>query len=139
MEKSVVSIVKGTNLDDMGEKSLGYFGGVEALIKKNSTVVIKPNSGHMGGPDTSANTSPEVEAAVIKAIQKANPKKLILAESAAMGCKTRTASKSAESMRQPLRPAPRQHEQHRGKRRLICDACSHRGRHPGDPQILAGR
>jgi uncharacterized protein (DUF362 family) len=58
------------------------------LIEKNSTVVIKPNAGHMGGPDTSVNTSPEVVAAVIKVIQKANPGKIILAESSAMGCKT---------------------------------------------------
>ena len=88
MEKSVVSIVKGTELDEMVEKALAHFGGVKAIIKANSTVVVKPNAGHMGGPDTSVNTSPEVVAAVIKAIQKANPKKLILAESSAMGCKT---------------------------------------------------
>ena len=88
MEKSLVSIVKGTNLDEMVQKSLGHFGGVKALIRENSTVVIKPNAGHMGGPDTSVNTNPGVVAAVIKAIQKANPKKIILAESSAMGCKT---------------------------------------------------
>jgi uncharacterized protein (DUF362 family) len=42
----------------------------------------------MGGPETSINTNPDVVAAVIKAVQKANPKKIILAEASAMGCKT---------------------------------------------------
>ncbi len=88
MAKSVVSIVKGKNLDEMVEKALDYLGGVNTVIKPNSTVVIKPNGGHMGPPDSSINTNPAVVTAVIKAVQKANPRKIILAESSAMGCKT---------------------------------------------------
>jgi uncharacterized protein (DUF362 family) len=88
MAKSVVAIVKGTNLNEMVEKALDHFNGVKAIIKPDSTVVIKPNAGHMGGPDSSINTNPGVVAAVIKAVQKANPRKIILAESSAMGCNT---------------------------------------------------
>lgn len=88
MAKSIVSIVKGTDLDEMVEKALDYFGGVKAVIKPKSMVVIKPNAGHMGGPDSSINTNPAVVAAVINAVQKANPRKIILAESSAMGCDT---------------------------------------------------
>ncbi len=88
MADSVVSIVKGTNLDDMVEKAVGHLGGIESVIRPHSTVVIKPNGGHMGGPESSINTNPEVVGAVIKAVQKAHPKKIILAESSAIGCKT---------------------------------------------------
>ena len=88
MAESVVSIVKGVNLDEMVIKALDHLGGIEAYIKPNSTVVVKPNAGHMGGPESSINTNPAVVAAVIKAVRKANPKKIILAESSAVGCNT---------------------------------------------------
>jgi uncharacterized protein (DUF362 family) len=67
---------------------LAPLGGISALIKPKSTVVVKPNGGHPGGPETSVNTSPEVVSAVIKEIRKADPKEIIVAESAAIGCDT---------------------------------------------------
>ena len=73
MPKSVASIAKGTDAEVMVEEALSHLGGVEALIKPNSTVVIKPNSGHPIPPETSANTSPAFVAAVIKVLRKANP------------------------------------------------------------------
>ena len=88
MVKSVVSIVKGENVNKMVEEALSHLGGVQSLIKSNSTVVIKPNAGHMGSPERSVNTSPEFVAAVIKELRKARPKEIILAESAAIGCNT---------------------------------------------------
>jgi uncharacterized protein (DUF362 family) len=88
MPKSIVSIVKGTDADKMVEDALDHLGGVKSLIKKGSTVVVKPNAGHVGGPETGINTSPAVVKAVMKAIQKAHPKKIILAESSAIGCDT---------------------------------------------------
>jgi uncharacterized protein (DUF362 family) len=88
MAKSVVSIVKGKNPEELVELALGHLGGVKAFIKPGSTVVIKPNAGHMGRPDSSINTTPAVVAAVIKAVRKANPKRIILAESSAIGCNT---------------------------------------------------
>ena len=88
MAKSVVSISKGTNPEQMVEQTLLLLGGVETLIKANSTVVIKPNAGHPIPPETSANTSPALIAAVIKVLRKANPKEIILAEASAIGCDT---------------------------------------------------
>ena len=86
--ESVVSIVKGKNPDEMVEKAVDHLGGIQSVIKPDSTVVIKPNGGHMGNPGSSVNTTPEVVGAVIKTVQKAHPKKIILAESSAIGCKT---------------------------------------------------
>jgi len=88
MAKSVVSIVKGKDPEAMVEQALDHLGGVTSLIKRGSTVVVKPNAGHEGEPESSINTSPEVVAAVVRVLKKANPGKIILAESSAIGCDT---------------------------------------------------
>lgn len=87
-KKSVVSIVKGTDASSMVEEALSLLGGVTSLIRKGSTVVVKPNAGHPFPPETSINTSPAVVSAVIKELRKAQPKEIILAESSAVGCDT---------------------------------------------------
>ena len=75
MSKSIVSIVKGTNASIMVEEALNHLGGIKALIKEGSTVVVKPNGGHLGPAESSVCTSPAVVKAVIEIIRKANPKK----------------------------------------------------------------
>jgi uncharacterized protein (DUF362 family) len=88
MSKSVVSIVKGTEPQEMVEAALDHLGGVTSLIRPDSTVVIKPNAGHVAGPETAVNTSPAVVTAAITALRKAKPKQIILAEASAIGCDT---------------------------------------------------
>jgi uncharacterized protein (DUF362 family) len=88
MAKSIVSIVKGTDAGEMVTEALSLIGGVNSLIKSNSTVVIKPNVGHPFKDDTSVNTSTAVVSAVIKELRKAQPKEIILAEASARGCDT---------------------------------------------------
>ena len=88
MAKSIVSIAKGNDPEKLVYEVLEPFGGVKALIQSKSTVVIKPNAGHPAPAETSVNTNPEVVAALIKEVRKANPKEIILAEAAAMGCDT---------------------------------------------------
>ncbi len=88
MAKSVVSIVKGTNAEKMVEEALSLLGGVSSLIKPNSTVVVKPNAGHPVRAETAGCTSPEMVAAVVKVLRKAQPKEIIVAESGAIGCDT---------------------------------------------------
>ena len=88
MAKSIVSIVKGTNAEQMVTEALSLLGGVSSIIKKNSTVVIKPNVGHPFKDDTSVNTSVALVSAVIKEVRKAQPKEIILAEASARGCDT---------------------------------------------------
>jgi uncharacterized protein (DUF362 family) len=88
MPKSVVSIVKGQDPERMVEEALSLLGGVASLIKPNSVVVIKPNSGHPFPAETSVNTSPAMVTAVINVIRKAKPKEIIVAEAAALGCDT---------------------------------------------------
>ncbi len=88
MKKSTVSIAKGADVEQMLQEVLAPFGGIKGVIKPKSTVVLKPNAGHEGGPETSVNTSPAVVSAVINEIRKAGPKEIIVAESAAIGCDT---------------------------------------------------
>jgi len=88
MPKSVVSIVKGANAEEMVEEALSLLGGVNSLIRPNSTVVIKPNSGHEFPPESCVNTNPAMVSAAIKVLRKAQPKKIILAESSAIGTDT---------------------------------------------------
>lgn len=88
MEKSLVSIVKGFDADQMVQQAVDHVGGIKSVIRPGSTVVIKPNAGHAAGPETSVNTSPAVVSAVIRLVKQANPGKIILAESSAIGCET---------------------------------------------------
>ncbi len=88
MSKSIVSIVKGTDTEQLVHEALSHLGGVNALIKPDSTVVVKPNAGHTYPPESSVDTSPAVVSAVIKVLRKAKPKKIILAEASAIGCDT---------------------------------------------------
>jgi uncharacterized protein (DUF362 family) len=85
---SIVSIAKGVDVEKMLTDVLEPLGGIKSLIKPRSTVVLKPNAGHPALPESSVNTNPALIAAVIKEVRKANPKEIILAESAAIGCDT---------------------------------------------------
>jgi uncharacterized protein (DUF362 family) len=95
MSRSIVAIAKGTNIDDVVEEALSHLGGAKNLIKPNSTVVLKPNAGHPGAPERSINTNPLVVAAVIKALRKAGPKEIIVAEASAIGYDTRECLESS--------------------------------------------
>ena len=87
-KKSLVAIAKGEDIQANVTKVFDLMGGVENVIRKNSTVVLKPNAGHAEPPETSVCTNPEVVRAVIREIKKAHPKKIIIAEAAAIGCDT---------------------------------------------------
>ncbi len=95
MIKSIVAIAKDPSIDVMVEKVLNDLGGVEKLIKKNSTVILKPNAGHLGPPGTSINTNHEFLRSVIKAVKAAGAKRIIVGEAAAIGCDTMECFESA--------------------------------------------
>ena len=69
-------------------KFLNRWGGIRSLIKPKSTVVLKPNAGHVAPAESSVNTNPEFMAAVVKEVRMAEPKEIILAEASAIGCDT---------------------------------------------------
>jgi uncharacterized protein (DUF362 family) len=63
MEKSIVSIAKGEDVEKILHDVLAPLGGVGNLIKPKSTVVLKPNAGHAAPAETSVNTNPGLIAA----------------------------------------------------------------------------
>lgn len=88
MFKSTVSIARGFDPEKLIFDVLAPFGGIKSLIRARATVVIKPNAGHPAPPESSVNTSPDLVAALIREVRKADPAEIILAESAAVGCDT---------------------------------------------------
>ncbi len=93
--KSIVAIAKESSIDTMVNNVLRDLGGAENLIRPDSTVVLKPNAGHLGPPGTSINTNHEFLRAVIKAVKKAGAKRIVVGEAAAIGCDTMACFESA--------------------------------------------
>ena len=87
-KKAVVAIAKEPTVQESVTKVFDLLGGVTNMIKRGETVILKPNAGHAEGPDTAVCTSPETLRAVIREVKKAQPSRIIVAESAAIGCDT---------------------------------------------------
>ena len=60
----------------------------EPTVQESVTKVFDLLGGHAEGPDTAVCTSPETLRAVIREVKKAQPSRIIVAESAAIGCDT---------------------------------------------------
>ena len=87
-EKSLVALAKGESIQENITRVFDLLGGVDKMIEEGSTVVLKPNAGHAAPPESAVCTNPEVVRAVIREVKKANPGRIIIAESAAIGCDT---------------------------------------------------
>ncbi len=88
MKKSIVALAKEKTTQESVSKVFDLMGGVTNMIEKGSTVVLKPNAGHVAPPESAVCTSPDVVRAVIREVKKAEPAKIIVAEAAAIGCDT---------------------------------------------------
>ena len=87
-KKSLVALAHGKDVQENVTRVFDLMGGVTNLIKPNTTVVLKPNAGHAAPADFAVCTHPETVRAVIHEVRKANPKRIVIAESAAVGCDT---------------------------------------------------
>ncbi len=85
MAKSVVSIAKGIDIQEMVDRALAQLDGVDKLLKPGAVVFIKPNAGHPAAPETSVNVNPEVLKAVVTAVKRYKPKEIIMAEASCIG------------------------------------------------------
>jgi uncharacterized protein (DUF362 family) len=66
--------IKGSSPAAMLEHGLNAMGGIKAFVKKNQTVVIKPNIGWDTPPDRAADTNPELVGRLIKLCKEAGAK-----------------------------------------------------------------
>ena len=87
-KKSVVALAHSKDVQANVTRVFDLLGGVTNLIEPNTTVVLKPNAGHAAPPEFAVCTHPETVRAVIREVRKANPKRIVIAESAAVGCDT---------------------------------------------------
>jgi len=69
-------IAEGTNPDALIEKGFAGLGGIGALVKKGSTVVLKPNFSVPRKPEEAATTNPQLVAAVVKQCLAAGAKEV---------------------------------------------------------------
>ncbi|MEG8947715.1 DUF362 domain-containing protein [Rosettibacter firmus] len=68
--------IKGGEPDKMFDEGIKSLGGMKAFVKKNQTVVIKPNIGWDANPERAANTNPKLVARVIEHCYEAGAKKV---------------------------------------------------------------
>ena len=87
-KNSTVALAHGKDVQENVTRVFDMMGGVTKMIEPNSTVVLKPNAGHAAPPEFAVCTHPETVRAVIREVKKANPKRIIIAEAAAVGCDT---------------------------------------------------
>ena len=87
-KNSTVALAHGKDVQENVTRVFDMMGGVTKMIEPNSTVVLKPNAGHAAPPEFAVCTHPETVRAVIREVKKANPKRIVIAEAAAVGCDT---------------------------------------------------
>ncbi len=68
--------VMGGEPETMLEKALGELGGIGKYIKKGQKVVIKPNIGWDKGPETAANTNPDLIKTLVRKCLDAGAEKV---------------------------------------------------------------
>ena len=72
-----ILVVKNGSPAEMTRKVIDRFGGIGALVKKGSKVVLKPNMTWALPPTLSGNTHPDVAKTVAELVLKAEPKEVI--------------------------------------------------------------
>jgi len=83
--KSVVSIVKGTDVEAMAQEAIDLIGGIESVVKPGDVVLIKPNCHGPHPPEDHITVDPRLVAAVVKICKKAKPKEVIVGEDSSLG------------------------------------------------------
>lgn len=57
-KKSLVALAKSEDIQANVTRVFDLMGGVQNVVRKGSTVVLKPNAGHAEPPETSVCTNP---------------------------------------------------------------------------------
>lgn len=76
MQTYDMAAIKGGEPDKMFDEAIKSFGGMKTFVKKNQTVLIKPNIGWDVSPERAGNTNPKLVARVIEHCYNAGAKKV---------------------------------------------------------------
>jgi uncharacterized protein (DUF362 family) len=68
--------IKGGEPEIMFDKAISQLGGMSNFVKKNQTVVVKPNIGWAVGPERGGNTNPKLVKRIIEHCYRAGAKKV---------------------------------------------------------------
>jgi len=68
--------IKGGEAEEMFKKGIASLGGMKSFVKKNQTVVIKPNIGWDTSPEKGADTNPKLVYQIVKQCYEAGAKKV---------------------------------------------------------------
>ena len=68
--------IKGGEPEAMFDKAIASLGGMSKFVKKNQTVVVKPNIGWDASPERAANTNPKLIARIIEHCFRAGAKEV---------------------------------------------------------------
>jgi len=85
MPKSVVSIVKGKDVDAMAQEAIDLIGGIESIIKPGDVVLIKPNCHGPHPWEDHITVDPRLVAAVVKICKEAKAKEVLVGEAPSLG------------------------------------------------------
>ncbi|HEX3008315.1 MAG TPA: DUF362 domain-containing protein [Bacteroidales bacterium] len=69
---------RGGEAEVMFEKAIASLGGMKAFVKKNQTVVVKPNIGWDVTPEKAANTNPNLVAKIVQHCLQAGAKEVFV-------------------------------------------------------------
>ncbi len=70
--------IKGGEPDVMFDRAIQSLGGISKFVKKNQTVVVKPNIGWDVIPERGANTNPKLVGRIVKRCLEAGAKKVFV-------------------------------------------------------------
>jgi len=85
-----VAVTSGDDVGAAVEEAIALAGGLEGVVARGDTVLLKPNAVIASVPKTGENTSPEVLGAVVRAARAAGAARVIIAE-ASGGAQTHNA------------------------------------------------
>ena len=80
---SIVRIGEEEDVDATVRKALGLVGGLNGIIAKGDTVLIKPNAKNTAAQGLGVNTDLRVIEAVLNLVQEQRPRRTVIAEGAA--------------------------------------------------------
>ena len=83
--KSVVSLMRGEDLEKSLREALEHQGGMEAIAPQGSTVMIKPNFTAAFPPETGAASDPRIAEVLARSALEAGAAKVIIAEGIGSG------------------------------------------------------
>ncbi len=75
-DRGKLIVSEGTEPNSLIEKGFAALGGISALVRKGSTVVLKPNFSVARKPEEAATTNPQLVAAVVKQCLAAGAKEV---------------------------------------------------------------